>query len=671
MRRCQRCQTEYPDAITFCPIDGQVLSSFNFDSLVGQVLDGKFRLDAKLGEGAHGVVYRALQLDIERPVALKILHPTKVLHPSLLTQIVDVRDYWLSCLARFRREARAAGRILHPNVVAVTGFGTLEGDIAYLVMEYLEGQSLRSRLKSGPRMEVRQALAIMRQVAWAVESAHREGVIHRDLKPANIFLEKVPGHDNVVKVLDFGIAKLMDQVDLELTSLTDTGIMLGTPRYMSPEQCGGREVAPTSDIYSLGIILYEMLAGEAPFVGPTMAVAIAHETRQPRPILETCPQLAPEIADLVMRCIRKKPQERPGSAAEVAVGIEDYLAKGVIAENAWSTPVLTSSSRIQVDLDFKKPALPATLTEAPLPETDPAAISLQPTVLVPPTITAPIPDTADPTPISSESECTTVIRNSSPSNPSLTGKKGLSGEWKKAPQPAYPTIVVPPEILVPKDMAYVPAGYFQMGSSAGLPNERPPHLVFLDAFFIDKTEVTNAQFRRFCEKTGRAFPAGPRTDLDYFHKKPDFPVINVSWEDAVAYAAWVGKRLPTEAEWEKAARGGLEGKLFPWGDDITPFHANFGLQHPVRVASYFPNAYGVYDMTGNVWEWCRDWYDADYYRVAPPANPTGPAEGKERVLRGGSAEGGKASLRVSFRHWMLPTARSSDIGFRCAKTVGK
>lgn len=246
------------------------------------------------------------------------------------------------------------------------------------------------------------------------------------------------------------------------------------------------------------------------------------------------------------------------------------------------------------------------------------------------------------------------------------------------------------------DMVLIPAGEFQMGSDNGDADERLVHTVFLDAFYIDKFEVTNAQYKKFVEATAHPSPSGKgylyTGDLreifkpwdDQSFNQPNQPVVNVTWFDAKAYCEWAGKRLPTEAEWEKAACAGLAGKKYPWGDEEPDStKANFadknvemswanrsvddGYAYPAPVGSYQPNGYGLYDMSGNVWEWCADWYDEAYYSRSPKRNPKGPPSGRHRVLRGGSWYRASHTLRCAERVSDVSESRLNVTGFRCAK----
>jgi len=250
-------------------------------------------------------------------------------------------------------------------------------------------------------------------------------------------------------------------------------------------------------------------------------------------------------------------------------------------------------------------------------------------------------------------------------------------------------------------MVLIPAGAFEMGTdsseipelvrwakkwysgteSSWFERETPRHTVYLDAFYIDKYEVTVGQYKKFISETG--YKAPNWSNVAKYSPTDDHPIVYVSWHDAVAYAEWAGKRLPTEAEWKKAARGGLVAKRFPWGDkdpdgnqcNFADRHTNYswsdknvddGYQYNAPVGSFTPNGYGLYDMAGNVWEWCADWYDSGYYSRSPRENPKGPDSGSYRVLRGGSWGIGPNYLRVAYRDYYYPTNTLSVIGFRCS-----
>jgi formylglycine-generating enzyme required for sulfatase activity len=223
-------------------------------------------------------------------------------------------------------------------------------------------------------------------------------------------------------------------------------------------------------------------------------------------------------------------------------------------------------------------------------------------------------------------------------------------------------------------MALVPAGEFTMGSTVGDPDEFPAHKVYVNTFFIDKHQLSVAQYARFLEDTLHEGP--PEWNVMNRTQHRNRPVTNVDWVEAEAYCKWAGKRLPTEAEWEKAARG-TDGRTYPWGNEPpTGIRVNAGRAIWSNHAALTPGGtfeegkspYGVYDMAGNAWEWVSDWYDQDYYKTSNPQNPTGPTTGMHKVIRGGSWGSGPKDLRASDRNTHLPSFRGLGTGFRCAKT---
>jgi len=231
----------------------------------------------------------------------------------------------------------------------------------------------------------------------------------------------------------------------------------------------------------------------------------------------------------------------------------------------------------------------------------------------------------------------------------------------------------------PGPMAQIPAGCFDMGDafSEGGPDELPVHNVCISAFEMDVHEVTNAEYRQCVTFGGCTAPSdsSSHTRPTYYGDPAydDFPVIWVDWYKAEDYCTWAEKRLPTEAEWEYAARGGLAGKRYPWGDTISGTDANYTdpgdpWDHDTSEVEYYgPNGYGLYDMAGNVWEWVNDWYQSNYYSVSPPNDPPGPGSGTSRVLRGGSWYYSTISLRVARRFNYYPSLEFNSLGFRCAR----
>ena len=312
MLHCPTCGRHYSPDFEICPEDHSLLQadatvseSPPVDPLVGLTLDDKYRLEERLGVGGMGTVYRARHLLIDRPVAIKVLNRLFVEDEAART--------------RFRREARAAGRLQHPNAVTVTDFGESQDGYVYLVMELLEGRTLRDVLAKEAPLDVARSVALMLQISAAVAAAHEAGIIHRDLKPANIFVTQHPEVPAIVKVLDFGIAKLAAELldDEDSLTLTQVGAMIGTPRYMSPEQCDGLDLTPAADVYSLGCILYEMLTGTVPFSGATpLAIAVRQTSEIPRSPRDYVSSIPPALEQVVLHTLEKNPEDRPADAAK-------------------------------------------------------------------------------------------------------------------------------------------------------------------------------------------------------------------------------------------------------------------------------------------------------------------------------------------------------------------
>lgn len=513
-----------------------------------------YTIESVIGEGGMGVVYSAHDHALDRKVALKTLHTN-------LAGDSDIRT-------RFAREARILRSYNHPNVVSVYDF-VEHGHVLAMVMEVVEGPSLVEYLaKWRGRVPLDEVHRIFRGVLEAVDAGHRQGVIHRDLKPDNILLTG-SGATLRPKIVDFGIARI-----LEGTTYTMTGAFLGTCYYMAPEQVQHPQGAdPRSDIYSLGVTLYQLCTGKLPFEGNHFSVMMAHVHEAPKSPSTLRADLPPALERLILAAMAKAPAERPSSCGEFQRLMDEAM------------PLRAASSH-------------SSLTQAVLPR---------------------------------------VI-------------KGSGGE----------------------EMVLIPAGPFRMG--------RSKRLVHLDAFYIDRTPVTNAEFTTFLEVTGyKPTDSGAARFVSHLHgRKPSkaeehHPVTYVSWVDAREYAAWAGKRLPSEAEWEKAARG-TDARKYPWGrSEPGPKQANYGNRDrgTVSVGSYPEGAspYGVLDMAGNVWEWCEDYDDPDFYEDGPANNPRNEQPGERLVMRGGSYMFGPRALRTYARTGFEAHYRFAGGGFRCAKSV--
>jgi len=276
-----------------------------FAALIGTLLGGRYRIKRLLGAGGMGAVFLAEHEVLQRPFAVKVLRPELAEDPRLIE--------------RFHREARAASRIQHPSIVYISDFGQMEDGGLYLVMEYIPGKSLREELFARGALPLERGLRILVQIADALDCAHRAGVVHRDLKPDNLLLTEHRGRPDFVKVLDFGVAKMVGPESAQSSALTARGELFGTPEYMAPEQIQGRPVSSASDIYSLGVVAYEVATGETPFSGSLMELVVAHSIKPPVPPSARRPEakLSPAFDAIVARCLAKKPEDRYATAQEI------------------------------------------------------------------------------------------------------------------------------------------------------------------------------------------------------------------------------------------------------------------------------------------------------------------------------------------------------------------
>jgi serine/threonine protein kinase len=316
MTICSQCKRSYADQdFRVCPVDGSVLvpdETTAIDPMIGKVLAGRFRIVERIGQGGMGCVYKALHIEMDRSCAIKLLLP-----------LAGDQE---SARARFRREAKMSSRINSPNAVTIYDFGEAEAGQFYLAMEYIEGESLATVLNHEKLLPLERVLDITDQIARALSAAHALGIVHRDLKPANIMLTRKDGGE-LVKVLDFGIAKTVtDDGDDKLTL---TGCMVGTPTFMSPEQVLGEPIDSRSDIYSLAIMVYQMLSGSLPFAGENAQTVIMKRLHDaPIPLRAAAPFLTPEMERAVMKGLEREPSKRITDVEQFAASLRAAVAAG-------------------------------------------------------------------------------------------------------------------------------------------------------------------------------------------------------------------------------------------------------------------------------------------------------------------------------------------------------
>lgn len=591
-----------------------------------------------------GTVFLAEQIAVgNRPVALKVL----------LRKLLDDPEF----LLRFQNEAASTGRIDHPNVVTIHESGQADDGTPYIAMQYLEGEPLRAALKARGALPIAETLEIIQQVARGLNAAHRLGIIHRDLKPDNIFLTRGDEDELVVKVVDFGIAKLR-----EAATHTLTGTVLGTPAYMSFEQASGMrsdELDPRSDIYSLGVVVYEMLTGRVPFHSDTpLGYVRKHLSEDPPPfraVKSDLPAL-PQLEGVVMRALAKDRDKRYSSVLEFA----RELAGAAQPQPAGEARATLPSTRVA------RPPVP--LSASPLGSARAEAAVQTPPPMPPERIKPQVVGEGSPARSRVEDpgraalptyQIQATLEPPSRTKYILVGlllvAAIIGAVWYFSQSRTKPPNV--PETRgqsVPAGMVAISGGTFMMGrDSAEDPEETPAHSVTVPPFYLDKLPVTVSDYAKFAPaRRIVGDPARPATD--------------VNWNDAEAYCQSKRLRLPTEAEWEYAARGS-DGRLYPWGNNFSPALTNSveaGLRRLEAVGAH-PDAaspFRILDMSGNVWQWT-----ADDYKPYPGRKSAFEIPADAKVIRGGSFESDKNHVTTTARNLDHATSRSPIIGFRCAR----
>ena len=390
MKTCPTCQGSYPNDYAVCPQDGSTLEDVGIWT-EGGVIRGKYRILSKVGQGGMGAVYKALHLAFDELRALKVIAPG-ILHDQLFVR-------------RFRQEAVITRKLQHPNAVRVDDIDEAEDGRPFIVMEFIQGKSLKKLIEEEGPLRVPRVCSIIKQVASALDAAHRLGMVHRDIKPDNIALIESP-EGELVKVLDFGIAKMKEARLGEASGMTLTGMgmVIGTPQYISPEQAMGKrgdELDGRSDLYSLGVVMYEMLTADLPFKAETtMGMLLAHVQQPPRPILTLRPELQiPEpIVRLAMRLLEKDPAQRPPSAKALIEEVEAAEKGNAPSGARWAKQPTEVTSREEIraapeavpPVPAKGEAAASSLVPAPPPLVQPQVVT--PRTPAPVVLPAPQPE---------------------------------------------------------------------------------------------------------------------------------------------------------------------------------------------------------------------------------------------------------------------------------------
>jgi eukaryotic-like serine/threonine-protein kinase len=696
--------------------------------MVEQKILGKYELQERLGRGTFAEVYRAINTAVGRTVALKVMRSDKV-----SPETID----------RFRQEAQAAAGLDHPQIVNVIDMDEADGSY-FLVMRYVKSTSLKDVLKQRGALPWEDALQIARQTADALDYAHANGLLHRDVKPSNILISSSEG----AVLTDFGLGKEIDSGGDDTYTGTHTGMILGTPQYIAPEIWDGQEATPASDQYALACVVCEILTGQVLFDAP-MPFAAAKKHGLPPQFPEIWLAGIPDGIDAVLsKALAMDSKDRYTSCAAFAAAlselqtISEEAARKAKNHHAMQALVemaqeLEQGGNYEGALDTCRRAL------GKCAEGSDQALEIQAVIERLELETWQAEEERERQQEIKRQQQVAVAEKMKRKEQRETVKPwwqqwyawagtaavivlilALSGVFSPPPAipaaeeaaapvsaeepakttvPAYttaPTATPTPELGIgstqvsQKDgmvMMYVPAGNFEMGSNTFDSDEKPVHTVYLDAFWIDRTEVTNEMFAAFLNDQGNQDEGGAawlnagdgekriNQSGGLWQAESGYrghPVVEVTWYGAAAYCEWTGKRMPTEAEWEKAARGTIS-RTYPWGDKIDCTKANYsgkegGCVGDTNIVGSYPGGaspYGALDMAGNVWEWVADWYDSNYYGRSSDSNPTGPSSGDARVLRGGSWSSSGSSARSADRYGLDPNVAYGGIGFRCATSA--
>ncbi|MEA3412125.1 MAG: bifunctional serine/threonine-protein kinase/formylglycine-generating enzyme family protein [Pseudomonadota bacterium] len=653
---------------------------------------GKYKIVSVLGRGAMGTVFQGIDTVIDRNVAIKTVARGGTEHEQ--QQLAE----------RFKREAQAAGRLSHPNIVAIYEYAE-EDDCAYIAMEFVDGETLAQYHRRSESLGIDEICSILARVLDGLDYAHARGVVHRDIKPSNIMLTG----SLEVKVTDFGIARL------ESSAMTQLGAVLGTPGYMSPEQLLGQPVDQRTDIFSCGILLYELLTGERAFPGNDISSIVYNVVHADLPPPSSRTPDAPEDLDaIVAKALAKKPADRFQSAREFAQALRLYRRTRTVV------------------LD------PDALDQTRLDDTRSMEYAVDPAVRSGATVVRRTPAAPREPPRDRSSRERENARPSKRRGVYFTGALALlvlliaavwympkKDRWlapllqtggeearKTPPAPGYVAGEVFSDCPECPRLVVLPPGEFMQGSpdsEAGRQaSEGPEHPVRIEyPFALGQFEVTLAEFGRFAEETGYRMDGCRSYDGEWnienatnwlapgFTQDEDHPVTCVSWSDAMAYVEWLSQktgatyRLPSESEWEYAARAGSELPR-PWAGDtrLACGSANVadlvaedrfpgwevhdcadGYVYTAPAGSFRGNSFGLYDTMGNAFEWVADCWRDSYAGASSDGKAWTIGDCSSRVLRGGSWFSMPKFVRSAFRNRFGEDERSASFGFRVAREL--
>jgi serine/threonine protein kinase len=680
---------------------------------------GQYEIVGYVGKGGMATVYRGMQKSINRTVAIKVL-PRNFTHDDTF-------------MTRFRREAALVAQLEHPHIMPIYDYGEYD-DMPYIVMRYVDGGSLHERIRAG-NLTFDDIVSMTTQIASALDYAHANNILHRDVKPSNVLLDS---RGNAY-LTDFGLARLEEGTgQLTGSNIVGTPAYIAPEQAEMGPQGPAMDIYSLGvSIFEMltGRIPY---AADTPIAQILMHVQRpVPSARIANPHLPLEADIVLRRAMAKRPTERYRTAGALAEALESAL-MEPHTHREPTDGDRIATPLVNPELP---DIDFVVEADPRTETveRTPTPEPIPTPVVVEPVVMpheapteqpartiVQPKRSAPrgrgrwiaglvglafviaaisffatqggppAATTAEPTASPAETEIPVVVPTTDeaasasvePSSPPTEASSTQPPTTEPTPtaEPSATEVGAPtalPEVLVQNgiDMRLVPQGEFTMGSREGQQYEAPVHTVFLNDYYIDRNEVTIEAFQRCVDLGACALPTivRSRTRSQYYGQEQfnTFPVVNITWFEAERYCEWRGSRLPTEAQWEKAARWDPQSSTareVPWNveRELDRLFLNYGAGDTVAVGS-FPegqSAYGVNDMAGNVAEWVYDWFGEDFYQVTPFVDPVGPTEGTEKVHRGGSYANLGAELLTWARRRAVPDSRIESVGFRCAYTPG-
>ena len=620
-------------------------------------VDNRYQLLEQIGQGGMALVYKAFDEKLNRIVAIKVIRKD-AFGDSELKKIIK----------RFNQEAKALGKLHHPNILNIHDYGIYD-NLPYMVMEYVPGLSLK---KINELLDLKRTIEIVSSMAGALSYAHKNGIIHRDVKPSNILIQS----DGSPLLSDFGIAKVLSDEDL---TLTGTSVGMGTPEYMAPEQGTSARIDERTDIYSLGVVFYELLVGEKPYNGTTPLAILLQQINDPIPDPRSMnPEIPDEIVNIITRALAKDPEQRYQSMDQMNADIFAFCNKNELFLPSMNHHISVTQKQEEPDncIDNNSKSLPKRNKIF----TRILVIFLFFMFMVVFFITANkaqdnIKDEVKDKEVTISDTNVEMMPIKVAETESV--QENLRNQITSEEREINPTEISSTQVqnrsIDGMAQVRIAGGEYKVGWDYGNTDEAPIHTVILTPYWIDKYEVTNQMYQTCVDSGACSLPKTMASAIrsDYYSNDEfiNYPVINIDWNQANDYCNWVGGRLPTEAEWEVAANCGINQK-YPWGntspnENLSNFQNVIG--DTTSVGSYDTNnKCELLDMAGNVAEWVNDWYSPEYYSVNEAwTNPMGLEYGAKKVLRGGAWNSDSWEVRSTFRDSASPDSSGIVIGFRC------